>query len=73
MQLRNKNKNKNNNNYYYYYIYPSPHHAGICTKQRLDYNLGCRWSRVKVNQYPLIMKLGGPQIQAGNYREEKNI
>ena len=27
----------------YYYIYPSPHHAGICAKQKYDSNLDCRW------------------------------
>jgi hypothetical protein len=47
-------------------------------------NLGCRWRclvRIRsqtlhsfeVPEYPLNMKLGGPQSQSGYYKELKNI
>jgi hypothetical protein len=57
-------------------------HVGSIDIDPLNLNLGCRWrclvritsqtlTPVKVPQYPLNMKLVGPQSEAGYYSEEK--
>jgi hypothetical protein len=72
--------------YYYYYIYTCPH-AGVCVKKRHFHSFLTLFveksakseshpgyfSPLKIPQYPLNTKMGGPQCQAGYYREKKYL